>query len=98
MYKTDSKRTWQVMKEITGKQKTKSNLPREIKVDKTIIQNPKEIAKEFNNFFTSVEPTLVGKILDTEKSFQDFLTFHNEKMQFEESNFDEFEEAFKSLK
>ena len=25
-YKTDSKRTWQVMKEITGKQKAKSNL------------------------------------------------------------------------
>ena len=51
-YKTDSKRTWQVMKEITGKQKAKSNLlPREIKVDKTIIQKPQKIAKEFNNFF-----------------------------------------------
>ena len=37
------------MKEITGKQKTKSNLlPKEIKVDKTIIQNPQGIAKEFN--------------------------------------------------
>ena len=36
-YKTDSKRTWQVMKEIIGKQKTSSNLlPREIKVDKTL--------------------------------------------------------------
>ena len=79
-YKTDSKRTWQVMEKITGKQKTKSNLlPREIKVNKTIIQKPQEIAKEFNKFFTSVEPTLVGKIPNTEKSFQDFLTSHNEK-------------------
>ena len=61
-YKTDSKRTWKVMKEITGKQKTKSNLlPREIKVDKTIIQNPQEIAKEFNKVFTSVGPTMAGK-------------------------------------
>ena len=40
----------------------------------------------------------MGKIPDTEKSFQGFLTSHNEKMQFEELNFDEFEEAFKSLK
>ena len=32
------------------------------------------------------------------KSFQEFLTSRNEKMQFEELNFDEFEEAFKSLK
>ena len=70
-YKTDSKRTWQVMKEITGKQKTKSNfLPREVKVNKSIIQKPQEIAKEFNNVFTSVGPTLEGKIPNTEKSFE----------------------------
>ena len=35
-YKTDFKLKWQVKKEITGRQKTKSNLtPQEIKVDKT---------------------------------------------------------------
>ena len=50
------------MKEITGKQKTKSNLlPQEIKVNKTIIQKPQEIVEEFNKFFTSVGPTLAGK-------------------------------------
>ena len=50
------------MKEITGKQKTKSNLfPQEIKVDKTIIQNPQDIAKEFNKFFTSVEHLIMKK-------------------------------------
>ena len=38
------------------------------------------------------------KTPDTEKSFQDFLTPHNEKIQFEELNFNECEEAFKSLK
>ena len=39
-YKTDYKRTWKVTKEITGKQKTKSNLlPQEIKADRTNIQN-----------------------------------------------------------
>ena len=56
------------MKEITAKQKTKSNLlPKEIKVDKTIMQNQQEIAKEFNKFLTSVGPTLAGKIPNTEK-------------------------------
>ena len=82
--------------QIKIKSKIKSSPPpREIKVDKTIIQKPQEIAEEFNKCFTSVGPTLAGKIPDTEKSFQDFLTSHNEKMQFEELNFDEFEEAFK---
>ena len=65
-YKTDSKRAWQVMKEITEKQKTKSNLlPQEIKVDKTIIQNSQDIAKEFNTFFTSVGSKLAKKIPNT---------------------------------
>ena len=41
---------------------------------------------------------MAEKISNTENSFQDFLTSHNEKMQFEELNFDEFEEALKSLK
>ena len=68
------------MKEISGKQKTKSDfLPQEIMVDKTIIQNPQKIATEFNKFFTSVELTLAGKIPDTEKSFQDFFTPQNKK-------------------
>ena len=56
-YKTDSKRTWPVMKEITGKQKTKSNLlPQETKVDKTNKQNPQGTDKEFNKVFTSAGP------------------------------------------
>ena len=61
-YKTDSKRTWQVMKDLTGKRKTKSNLlPREIKVDETITQNPQDIAKEFNKCFASVRSNMAKK-------------------------------------
>ena len=71
---------------------------REIKVDETIIQNPQNIAKEFNKPFTSAERKLTRKIPNNEKIFQNFLTSHNEKMQFEELNWDEFEEALKSLK
>ena len=41
---------------------------------------------------------MAEKIPDTEKSFEELLISHNEKAQFEELNFDEFEEAFKSLK
>ena len=61
------------MKEIIGKQKTKSNLlPQETEFDKTIIQNPQGIAKEFNKFLTSVVPKLAKKIPNTEKHFKTF--------------------------
>ena len=69
------------MKTITRKEKRKSNLLlREIKVDKTIIQNPLDIAKEFNNFLTFVGPKFAKKISSTEKTFQEFLTRDNKKM------------------
>ena len=77
----------------------KSNLlPQEIKGDKFIIPNQQDIAKEFNNFFTSVGLKLAKKIPDTDKTFQDFFTCHNQNMESEELNFFEFEGAFKSLK
>ena len=83
------------MKEITGKQKRKWNLlPQEIKVDKTIIQNPQDIIKEFNKFFTCVESIFTQKNPEHWKKIQEFLTSHNEKMQFEELNFDEFNKEY----
>ena len=70
-YGADSRRTWQVMKNITGKQKTKSSLiPYEIAVNKTIIQNQQDITKTINNSFTSVGQKWVKKI----PNVQDFET------------------------
>ena len=97
-YKTDSKRTCK-LKGITGKQKGKSDLrPQEHKVDNTIIQNPQNIAKGLNKFITSGRSKLLKKIPKTVKQFQYFLISHNEKIEFEELNFNEFEDAYKSLK
>ena len=97
-YETDSKRTWQVMKEITGKQNKINLLPQENKLDKTIIKNPQDIVKEFKKIFTFVVPKFAENISNTEKTFKHFVISHNEKMQFEELNFEEFGKAFKILK
>ena len=51
------------MKEITGKQKKKSNsLPKSIKTKQGITKKETEIAKEFNKYFTSVGIALTNKI------------------------------------
>lgn len=71
-YKTDSERNWQVMKEIIGEKKNKILLPREIKVDKTIAQNPREVGQKFNKYLTSVGPNLAGKNRILEKHFKTF--------------------------
>ena len=43
-------------------------------------------------------PKFAENISNTEKTFKHFVISHNEKMQFEELNFEEFREAFKILK
>ena len=75
-YKTNPKRTGQVMEEINEKKKVKSILLfQEINVDKTIIQNPQDIAKEFNKSFISVGSKLAKKVPNTEKNVKTFCNF-----------------------
>ena len=61
-YKYDTKRTWQIMKEITGKQKERStSLLKGIKTKQGITEKEIEIAEEFNKYFTSVGTALASK-------------------------------------
>ena len=97
-YKYDTKRTWQVIKEITGKQKTKSSsLPKTIKTKQKITEKDSEIAKEFNKYFTSVGTALASKIPIVTKDVSEYLPQCNASMEHKELSFQEFEKAFKAL-
>ncbi|XP_047143048.2 uncharacterized protein LOC124817249 [Hydra vulgaris] len=101
--KNDSKRTWQILKEITGKQKTcSSSLPQMLKVDNNSLHEPQIIAHEFNKYFTEIGSILLSKIQKTQTSFYDFFLPFDKNISSEELSaelsFDEFEKAFKSLK
>ena len=96
-YKFDTKRRWQVMKEITGKQKTKSSsLPKTIKRKQGITE--KEIAREFNKYFTSVGTVLAREIPIVIKDVSEYLPQCNASMEHKELSFQEFEKAYKALK
>ena len=98
-YQYNSKKTWQIMKELTGKLKQNSkNLPRMIKTNEKTIYKENDIAEEFNTFFTNVGPKLAEKIPPTQKSFKDYLTNFDKSIESNELLFEEFEDAFKSLK
>ena len=98
-YKYDTKQTWQVMKEITGKQKTKSSsLPTTIKTKQGITEKESEISKEFNKYFTSAGTALASKIPIVFKDVSECLPQCNVSMEHKELSFSEFEKAFKALK
>ena len=74
-YKYDTKQTWQVMKEIIGKQKKKSiSLPEAIKTRQGITGKESEIAKELRKYSTSVGTALASKIPIVTKNVIEYLS------------------------
>ena len=98
-YKYNTKRKWQVMEEITGKQKPKStSLPKTIKTKQGITEKESEIVKEFNKYFTSVGTALASKIPIVTKNVNEYLPQCNPSMEHKELSFQEFKKSFKTLK
>ena len=99
MYKNNIKKTWQVIKEITGKIKFKmAALPRRIIINNQEIYDEKTIANNFNNFFTNIGPNLASKIQTTTNSFKRYLKTNNSILGNSFLTDKEFEEAYFSLK
>ena len=87
------------MKEITGKQKTKtSSLTKAIKTKQVITEKESEIAREFNKYLTSVGTALASKIPMVAKDVSKYLPQCNASIVHKELSFQELEKAFKTLK
>ncbi|XP_057314221.1 uncharacterized protein LOC130655476 [Hydractinia symbiolongicarpus] len=92
------KKTWNIIKEVIGKIKIRSNnFPSKLVNDENEIEEPSLIAEEFNNFFTKVGPTLASKIGHSTKSFKSYLSYYDNEIEKKELSEEELEAAFHSL-
>ena len=95
----DSKHKWRIMKEISGKMKSTTNsLPKTIKVGNQNYYEHKNIANEFNKFFTQVGPNLASKIPKVNTQIEEYIAQYENVIGFQSLTFKEFETAFKTLK
>ena len=61
-YQRNTKRSWQIKKEITGKMKQKNNtFPKALRINKKSLHSAEQVANEFNSFFTNIGPYLAKK-------------------------------------
>ena len=87
------------MKELIGKVKIKkSSLPFKIVIDKTEILGEKNIAYEFNNFFTDIGLKLAKKIPESSQPFESYMKKVNSEMENKPLSINELKDAFFSLK
>ena len=58
----DIKKTWQVIKEALGKEKSSPSLPKTVLVNELSVTQSTSIAENFNKFFTEIGPKLAKNI------------------------------------
>ena len=78
--KKNSRAIWQGIHDIVYSRKSKkNNTPSSLLIDGKTITNPKDIAENFNNFFTSIGTKLQNNIPPTRRQYFDYLKHPNPK-------------------
>ena len=81
-HKSDSKKTWEIINEITSRKSGKISV-KELKVNGQSITNSNVLADEFNNHFATIGPKLASEIpSQCNNSHLEYLTNTNERFQF----------------
>ena len=90
-YKTNVKKVWNGIKGIINIKNETNNCPTSIEVNGTILSDPKIIAGNFNDYFTSIADSILEKRkYKGNKSFREFLINRiTEAFVFHETNYDE---------
>ena len=99
-HKSDSKKTWQIINEITGRKKLSSDtFPKSVKHGGTIFYDKHKICTEFNKYFVNVGPNLASKIPQVNTNYKDFLgNPHDSELLDKELTYKEFDKSVSSLK
>ena len=78
--KKNSRAIWQGIHDIVYSRKSKkNNTPSSLLIDRKTTANPKDIAENFNNFFTSIGTKLQNNIPPTRRQYFDYLKYPNPK-------------------
>ncbi len=72
-YKNNAKKTWKGINDLLGKTSKKKSSKISIKIGERIVNNPKIVANNFNEFFTGIAQNLVNKLGSTSKKYTDYL-------------------------
>ena len=94
----NSKKTWDVIKEVTGKKKANESFPNRIKDKGTDIYQKREIAEKFNSFYVNLGKNLAEKIEPCTKNFESYLKISPNEMPEHDLSLEELKKAFSSLK
>ena len=72
------KKTWEGINNIINIRNTNKSVPTCIKIGESHLTDPKEIAKTFNDYFSSIATNIEKKLIKTNKLYTDYLNQPNQ--------------------
>ena len=94
----DTKKTWDVIREITGKEKQTNQIPTIINDGCSNFTDKQKILEKFNDFFVNIGNELSSKIPLSKESYKSYLGKHYPTMEKDKLTLDELKTAFNTLK
>ena len=92
-------KTWQVIKEVTGKTKLRqSTFPQMMIINNIESYDKDYIASSFNKYFTDIGPNLASTIDKSTNTFESYLTYFHTFMEQDALSIEEYKTAFEPLK
>lgn len=94
----NSKKTWNIIKEIIDKSKSiTNNLPKQLNYKNEIISEKSKIAESFNDFFSCIGKNLASKIPNSKRNLMSYLKNADKIMKNNSLTPDELDKAFNTL-
>ena len=97
-YKSDIKKTWDIIKEILNKNLNKNDYPKSFMLNDNSCHDFDIIVNEFNKYFANVGPDLASKINTPIGSFRHFLTPTNHTFSFQNITTEAIKQIISKLK
>ena len=98
-YKDNTKKTWNVMKELIGKtRKSEPHLPGKLLINEQEVSGKVEIANKFNAFFANIGAELAKNIPNVSRPFESYIKKVDTTMPTDSLTINEVKEAFFHLK
>ena len=72
--RSNLKQTWKILNEVINRRAAKSSYPASFTKNEMEMSNPTDIANNFCDYITNIEPNLESKILATNSSPKDFFS------------------------
>lgn len=93
----DPRESWKIVNNILGRNNQQQNIINELKLGNHTVTLSQDIASHFNEYFTSIGPTLAENIESVDCNYKEYINRHDDNFRFKSVNVEKVLKLLSSL-